>query len=144
MALIEMKTCPHCGRHAWQEFVPKAAPACSFWRCRECGNRREARRLCLDQSALLPRSRIQTEHLCTDVLLVDIGRMGARLRCPEGRPIPLHPDERVLFNPHLQPFGELSRYTAAIVRWIRSPDFGVRFAHPLSASSSEIMRIVKN
>jgi len=144
MSLIELKRCPHCGKTTWQEFVPQAPPAPSYWRCRDCGDRRDAERVCVGQSALLNRGRVQTEQVCADVLIVDISRRGAKLRCDEDLPVTVRMGERVLFNPQLQPFGELARYQPSIVRWISNGEFGISFEHPLSVSSNDIMRIVKN
>ncbi|EHJ49641.1 type IV pilus assembly PilZ [Solidesulfovibrio carbinoliphilus subsp. oakridgensis] len=144
MALIEFKRCPHCGKTTWQEFVPQAPPAPSYWRCRDCGDRRDARRISVGQSALLNHGRIQTDQLCADVLIVDISPRGAKLRSDEEMPVVVREGERLLFNPQLQPFGELARYHPSIVRWIRDGDFGVHFERPLAMASVDIMRIVKN
>ncbi|EFL49411.1 type IV pilus assembly PilZ [Solidesulfovibrio fructosivorans JJ]] len=144
MALIEFKRCPHCGKPTWQEFIPQAPPAASYWRCRDCGDRRDAKRIRVGNGALLNHGRLQTEHLCADVLIIDISRRGTRVCCDEDLPITVHMDQRVLFNPQLQPFGELAHYQPGFVRWIRDMEFGICFEHPLSLSTSDITRIVKN
>ena len=144
MALIEFKRCPHCGKPTWQEFVPQAPPAVSYWRCRDCGDRRDATRVSVANGALLSRGRVQTEHMCADVLIIDISRRGVRVRCDEDLPITVHLGQRLLFNPQLQPFGELAHYLPGLVRWIRGMEFGICFEQPLSISTSDIMRIVKN
>ncbi|WP_428566752.1 MAG: PilZ domain-containing protein [Solidesulfovibrio sp. DCME] len=144
MALIEFKRCPHCGKPTWQEFIPQAPPALSYWRCRDCGERRDAERISVGNGALLNRGRVQTEEVCADVLIVDISRRGARLRCHEDLPVRVHLGQRLLFNPQLQPFGELARYQAAIVRWLKNDEFGICFERPLAVSHLDITRIVKN
>jgi len=144
MALIEMKRCPHCGRNTWQEFVPISPPAPSYWRCRECGERREAPRVCVPDDALLHRGRVQTQTMCMDVCIVNISRGGARLRYdPEVGQTPFI-GERLLFNAQLQPFGELSRYRPSTVRWCKNAEFGLAFDHPLSLSVPDIMCIIKH
>ncbi len=144
MSLLELKKCHHCGKHTWQEFVPQAPPGCSFWRCRDCGDRRTAMRVSVGETALLNRGRLQTEHVCADVLILDISPTGARLRCDEDVPVSVRPGEQVLFNPQLQPFGELAHYIPSLVRWSKGLEFGIRFNRSLTLSASDIMRIVKN
>jgi DNA-directed RNA polymerase subunit RPC12/RpoP len=144
MSLIQYRNCPHCGHGTWQEFVSLLPPAPSYWRCRECGDRRDAKRVSLGDEVLLPVGRIQTERACADVYLVDIGRGGARLRLPSEFPIPLTVGDRLLFNAKLQPFGELSRSLPATVRWRQGTDCGIAFARPLDLSDNDIMRIVKH
>lgn len=82
--------------------------------------------------------------MCADVLIVDISLHGARLRCQEDMPVAVCEGKRLLFNPQLQPFGELARYHPSIVRWAQDGDFGVHFERPLSMAAADIMRIVKN
>jgi rubredoxin len=144
MALIEFKRCPHCGKTSWQEFVPQAPPAPSYWRCRDCGDRRDAKRISVGQSSLLNHGRIQTDHLCADVLIVDISPRGARLRPDEDMAVTVREGDRLLFNPQLQPFGELARYHPSVVRWVREDEFGIHFERALAMASGDIMRIVKN
>lgn len=144
MALIEFKRCPQCGKTTWQEFIPQAPPALSYWRCRDCGDRREAVRVSVGNGAQLYRGRVQTEDVCADVLIVDISRRGARLRCHDDLPVRVSMGQRILFNPQLQPFGELAHYQAGFVRWIHGDEFGICFEHSLSLSPSDITRIVKN
>jgi hypothetical protein len=144
MALIEYRHCPHCGKTTWQEFVPQLSSACSYWRCRDCGDRRKAKRISISDSDLLHRGRLQTEMTCADVFIVDISRSGAKLRLDEEMPISLHLDQTVLFNPQLQPFGELAQYIPSLVRWMDGPEFGLLFPRPLTISTGDIMRIVKN
>ncbi len=78
------------------------------------------------------------------MLIVDISRVGARLRWDGEAFVRTRPGERLLFNPQLQPFGELAHYLPGIVRWVKDLEFGLSFEHPLSLSASDIMRIVKN
>ncbi len=144
MALLEFKRCPHCGKTTWQEFVPQAPPAPSYWRCRDCGDRRDAARISVGSGAVLNRGRIQTDTVCADVLLVDISRRGVRLRSHDDLPVTVHLGQRVLFNPQLQPFGELAHYHAGIVRWANGDEFGICFERPLDISTDDITRIVKN
>ncbi len=144
MALIEFKRCPHCGKATWQEFVPQAPPADSYWRCRDCGERRDAERISVGSGALLHRGRVQTEEICADVLIVDISRRGARLRSDADLPVRVYLGQRLLFNPQLQPFGELAHYQAGIVRWQNGDEFGICFERALALSSLDITRIVKN
>jgi DNA-directed RNA polymerase subunit RPC12/RpoP len=144
MALIEFRHCPCCGRATWQEFIPLADAASSYWRCRDCGDRRMAKRICIGETALLHRGRLQTAVACADVLILDISRDGARLRLAEDAAIRVAPDQALSFNPQLQPFGELAQLIPSIVRWVREPDFGLLFTRPLTLSASEIRRIVKN
>ena len=144
MALLEYRQCPHCGKTTWQEYVPQVSSANSYWRCRDCGDRRTAKRICVADAALLHRGRLQAEGVCADVLIVDISRTGAKLRLDEETPVALKRDQSVLFNPKLQPFGELAQYIQCVVRWTDGSAFGLVFNQPLTISSSEIMCIVKN
>lgn len=144
MALIEYRRCPRCGKTTWHEFTPQSPPAASYWRCRDCGERRDAARVSVGFGAQLNRGRVQTEYLCADVFIVDISRLGARVRCDEMLPVAVHMGQRVLFNPRLQPFGELAHYQPGLVRWIREMEFGLCFERPLSLSNADILRIVKN
>ncbi len=144
MALLEFKRCSHCGKTTWQEFTPQAPPAPSYWRCRDCGDRRDAKRVCCGEGAGLNHGRVQTDRICADVLIVDISPRGARLRPDEDVPVTVYEGERLLFNPQLQPFGELAHYHPCLVRWVRDGEFGVSFEQPLSLAARDIMRIVKN
>jgi DNA-directed RNA polymerase subunit RPC12/RpoP len=144
MALLEYKRCSHCGKTTWQEFIPQAPPASSYWRCRDCGDRRDALRISVGNGAELNRGRVQTEEICADVLIVDISRRGARLRCDDDLPVRVSLGQRLLFNPQLQPFGELAHYQSGVVRWIRDNEFGICFERPLAVSPGDITRIVKN
>lgn len=144
MALIELKKCPHCGHNTWQEFVSLSPPASSYWRCRECGERREAPRVCVGDDAILHRARIQTQITCANVCIVDISRSGARLRFDPDFPLTLAVGDRVLFNAQLQPFGELSHYLPAVVRWEKGKECGIALERPLSMAMADIMCIIKN
>lgn len=144
MSLIEYKRCPHCGKITWQEFIPQAPPAASYWRCRDCGDRRTAERISVGDAAGLTRGRLQTEAVCADVIIVDISPRGVRLRSDDNLPVHVAMGQRVLFNPQLQPFGALAHYQAGIVRWLHGEEFGICFEHPLPLSNLDIMRIVKN
>ena len=75
---------------------------------------------------------------------MDISRIGARLCCEAECPLPLRVHERVLFNPQMQPYGELSRSIASIVRWIQGLEFGISYERPLSTATNDIKNIVKN
>lgn len=144
MALLEMKKCAHCGHNTWQEFVPLSPPAPSYWRCRECGERREAARVCLCEHDLLHQGRIQTETACLNVCIVNISQNGACLRLDDDAQLPARTGDQLLFNAQLQPFGELSQYQRATVRWLRGQDFGLHFDRPLSLTSTDLRRIIKN
>lgn len=144
MALIEHRHCPHCGKSAWHEFVPQADPAGSYWRCRDCGERRTAKRVHLGQAALLHRGRVQTRRTCAAVLIIDISRDGAKLCLDEDMPLVVRVDQPLLFNPLLQPTGELAQYQPAIVRWTQGMEFGLAFERPLALSPGDIRRVVKN
>ncbi|MHC1788612.1 PilZ domain-containing protein [Solidesulfovibrio sp.] len=144
MALIKHRQCPHCGKTTWQEFVPQADSDRSYWLCRDCGDRRMAERVSLGQTALLHRGRVQTRRTCATVLILDISRSGARLHRDEDMPVEIHTDLELLFNPQLQPFGELAQYIPSIVRWIEGETFGLSFLRPLALSPGDILRIVKN
>jgi len=144
MALLEHRHCPHCGKSAWQEFVPELDPADSHWRCRECGERRSAKRVNLGRAALLHRGRALINRTFAAVLIVDISRDGARLRQDEDMPITVAADQRLLFNPQLHPTGELAQYLPAVVRWTQGLEFGLEFDRPLALSPGEMGRIVKN
>jgi hypothetical protein len=143
MALIIQKRCAHCGRGTWQEFVAMTPPAPSFWRCRECGERREAPRVMVSENTLLHRGRIQAKAFCAEVSILDIGPGGAKLRLDPDIPNPLSVGERLLFNALLQPFGELSRYLPGAIRWEKGQAFGLAFAHPLSLPADDISCIIK-
>lgn len=143
MALIELKKCPHCGRNTWQEFVPLSPPAASYWRCRECGDHRDAPRVCVPTDALMHRGRVQTQTMCMDVCIVNISRGGARLRYDPGVGAAPAPGDKLLFNAQLQPFGELSRYLPGTVRWSNGTEFGLSFDRPLSLAVADIMCIIK-
>ncbi|MFP5259270.1 MAG: PilZ domain-containing protein [Acidobacteriota bacterium] len=144
MALIEYRRCSHCGKTTWQEFVPQADPTASYWRCRDCGDRRAAKRVCLARNALLHRGRIETGRTCAAVCIIDISPDGARLSLDEDMPVEIRTNQALRFNPQLQPTGELSQYLPAIVRWTRGLEFGLAFARPLSLPSGDIRCIVKN
>lgn len=144
MALIRNRQCPHCGKTTWQEFVPRADADASYWLCRDCGDRRTAQRVSLGQAALLHRGRLQTARICADVLILDISRTGARLHRDEDMPIDIQAEQELLFNPKLQPFGELAQYIPSVVRWIEGETFGLSFLRPLTLSPGDILRIVKN
>ena len=144
MALLEHRNCPHCGKAAWQEFVPQADPAASHWRCRDCGERRAAKRVHLGRAAVLHRGRVQTPRVCAAVLIIDISRDGAKLCQDEDMPFTVAADQRLLFNPQLHPTGELAQYLPATVRWTQGAEFGLEFDRPLAVSPGEIRRIVKN
>jgi DNA-directed RNA polymerase subunit RPC12/RpoP len=144
MALLEYRNCPRCGHSTWQEFTPLADADSSYWRCRDCGDRRAAKRVRIDETALLHRGRLQTATVCADVLIRDISRDGARLCLDEDMPVELAVDQTVAFNPQLQPFGELAHYIPSVVRWIKGYEFGLLFTRPLAISSGDIRRIVKN
>ena len=77
MALLEYKRCPHCGKVTWQEFIPQAPPASSYWRCRDCGDRRDALRISVGNGAELNRGRVQTEEICADAAVSVFCRRGA-------------------------------------------------------------------
>ena len=144
MALLEHRHCPHCGKAAWQEFVPQADPAGSHWRCRDCGERRTATRVSLGRTALLHRGRVQTNRICAPVRIIDISREGARLCQDEDMPFTVAVEQRLLFNPLLHPTGELAQYLSAVVRWIEGIEFGLEFDRPLALPPGEIRHIVKN
>lgn len=144
MALIEYRQCSHCGKITWQEYVPQVCSDQSYWLCRDCGDRRSAKRICVGDSALLHRGRLQTEGTCADVLIIDISRNGAKLRLDDEMPITIRCDQVVLFNPKLQPFGELAQYIPCLVRWVDGAEFGLLFKRPLALASGDIMHIVKN
>lgn len=143
MALIESRRCPACGRTSWQEYVPQLASASSYWRCRDCGNRRQAERITIEENALLGRSRLQADRLCADVHLVDICRRGVRVRCGQRVLAALSMEQHVLFNPQLQPFGELARFLPGVVRWMKEKECGICFTCPLSLAAADIRCILK-
>lgn len=144
MSLLEFSRCSHCGKVTWQEFVTQIHPGSSYWRCRDCGERRNAARICVGDDATLNPGRIQTSQLCANVLVVDISRLGARLRAEADSPVAVRRGDRLLFNPQLQPFGELAHYHGAIVRWINGTDFGIGFERPLRISEGDMTRIIKH
>lgn len=144
MSLIEFKRCSSCNKPTWQEFVTLASPACSYWRCRECGEHHDAPRINLSPGCWYTRGRVQIEDVCADVFILDISRTGARLRGYDRRPIQVHMGEHLLFNPKLQPFGELAHFHPGIVRWKKDPEFGICFEEPLPLPACDIARIVKN
>jgi hypothetical protein len=144
MALIEFKGCSHCNKATWQEFVTQSSPAGSYWRCRECGERRDAMRISLSPGCWYTRGRVQIEDVCADVFILNISRTGARLRGYDCHPIQVHMGAHLLFNPKLQPFGELAHFHPGIVRWKKAPEFGICFEEPLPLPACDITRIVKN
>jgi len=144
MPLLELRKCAHCGRNTWQEFNSLPPPARSYWQCRECGEQKEVPPVSCDVTQLLRRARIQTRDACADVHIVQITRKGAHLRLDPDFPIHLQVGDRLLFNAHLQPFGELAHYLPATVRWEKDHDCGITFARPLSLPLGGIMCIIKN
>lgn len=143
MPLLESRNCPHCGGNTWQEFISEPPPASSYWRCRKCGGQIEIPPVSYDVSQLLSRGRVQTRDICVDAHVVNITREGAHIRFDPETAIPLRPGDRLLFNAHLQPFGELAHYLPATVAWIQGQDCGVTFVRPLSFPPGHIACIVK-
>jgi|GEM_PF-3972993 len=144
MPLLESRKCPHCGCNTWQEFISSPPPTPSHWRCRKCGGQIAVPPVSCNISQLLCRGRVQTRDLSTDVHVVAINREGAQLRFDPETTMQLQEGDRLLFNAHLQPFGELAHYLPATVSWMRGRDCGITFVRPLSVPPGDITYIIKN
>lgn len=144
MAVVISHKCSACRRQTWHVFEPRLLPGASFWKCRECGNRRFVARSVLDPSALRHRSRVQTEHACFDAFLEDLSGNGAKLRLPDDATASLQTGQHIFVNPQLHPSGPLSRQHPATIRWVSGREFGVSFDTPLPLSDADIPRIIKN
>ena len=143
MPLVELRKCAECGRTAWHELVDQGPPAPCSWRCRECGDRRSAKRVCLSDDHALHRGHVQTQNQAAAVHILDLSVLGARLRFVAGDGFPVAKRDKILFNAGLQPVGPLGEFHLATVRWTANDEFGIAFQKALFASAADLSCVVK-
>ena len=143
MPLVELRKCAACGKSAWHELVDRGPPAPCFWRCRECGERRSAKRVSFCADDALHRGHVQTRHQAAEVHIIDLSELGARLRFVEAKGFPVAEHDKILFNAGLQPVGPLGEFRMATVRWVEDDEFGIAFEKPLFTSPNDLSCVVK-
>lgn len=143
MPIIKFDVCPDCGMKTWHEQVCYGTSGQMYWTCRGCGNKRECHRLSIDSGGVGVIGKIQIGMKSHAVVIENISRRGARLRVMNNDCPSVKPDDIILFNPKLQPFGQLGSYVQAMVRWVSDRDFGILFKNPLFGSDDELVRVIK-
>lgn len=143
MPLVQYTTCAQCDRLTWHEFVDRGPLGDCAWVCRECGDRRSARRVTLTPDCACHRGKLQTDAVAREVLVRDLSVLGARLEFEDDQEMPCRGDV-VLFNPKFQPVGPLGVFHRAKVRWVSGCECGVAFERAIFASADDLRRIVKH
>ena len=138
MPLVELRKCTECGTTAWHELEDRGPPAPCYWRCRECGERRLAKRISLSDDYALHRGHVQTQSQAAAVHIIDISVLGARLRFVAGEGFPVVHRDKILFNARLQPVGPLGVFHMATVRWVKNNEFGIAFQEALFACAADL------
>lgn len=143
MPIVQYSSCERCRGMTWHEYVADSVTGTGVWICRDCGDRRAAERFSLGPEAARQLGKIQTDTLISEVAVLDISVLGARLQVlAPGDHMPEKGDG-LLFNPRLQPVGPLGVYHRARVRWVDGAVCGVAFAQALLACAADLKRIVK-
>ena len=143
MPLVELKKCNECGKTGWHELVDHGPPAPCYWRCRECGERRAAKRIQFSEDDALHRGHVQKPTSAAQVQIIDLSVLGARLRLTGEEDFMVQKKDRLLFNAGLQPVGPLGVFHPATVRWVKDDEFGIAFQKPLFASAADLLCMVK-
>lgn len=143
MPLMQHRLCNKCGKTSWHELVDRGAPGPCYWCCRECGERRAAKRVVLSEDHALHRGHVQTQNHAAQVHILDINVLGARLRFVADDGFPVARSDTILFNAGLQPVGPLGVFHLATVRWVKDADFGIAFKKPLFASAADLACVVR-
>jgi len=143
MPLVKLNKCTACGNTTWHEMVDCGPPGPCSWRCRDCGDRRAAKRVALSDDYALHEGHVQTQTRSAAVRIVDISVLGARLRFADDGGFPLSRSDKILFNAALQPVGPLGVFHLSTVRWVEGNEFGIAFQKPIFASAADLACVVR-